>query len=105
MADRNGPDWRAGPWCTKCGHPSGRTGSTLDPTRPLGVCGRGTVERPGCGRVTLTTSLAEAEAVFDRRRAARITGSHRRHRPEVYPIRDCAKCRVFQVAALPNAPP
>lgn len=103
MSGRAGLAWDTGPWCAKCGHPSAVTGASLDPIRPLGVCGRVIKDRPGCGRVVLTTIQAEAEAVFDARRRRLATARHRLHEPDHYPVPYCTECdRASVRLALPD---
>jgi hypothetical protein len=81
-----------GPWCMECAWPSAILGRSLDPDHPVGVCGRATLEHPGCGHVLLTYDRAEAERVFSVRRRKLTTAQHKRHRPADYPVTYCTGC-------------
>jgi hypothetical protein len=104
VTGRDGLDWDRGPWCSRCGHPSALTGPGLVPAYPLGVCGRGTVERPGCGHIVLVTVKAEAERIFDARRRRLTTSRHKLHQPEHYPVTYCTLCETYTPAILPADP-
>lgn len=95
--------WERGPWCTKCAFPGAITAQSLDPAHPLGQCGRGTEDRPGCGRVILTTSLAEREAVFSSRRRKLTTAKHAKHDSAKYPVPYCGRCEL-EVGQLVTRP-
>lgn len=79
-------------------------GESLNASHPLGTCGRGTVERPGCGHVILTTIKAEAEAVFNLRRRKVTTSRHRLHDPGHYVVPYCSRCEATPAAALLDSP-
>lgn len=111
-----------GPWCTLCGWKAVELAATIDPDHPIGRCIRGhndtgghnrtrasakgarcpcgALDSAGCGRVIVTRSEAEAQAVYTARERKHATSRHIDHLQRKRPSPLCDRCAAGdQVAA------
>lgn len=105
-----------GPWCSACGWMGTPWSDSLFPTRKVGrclrghngasehvnalgksgrlVCSCGAFASAGCGRVILTTSRDEAEAIYTARLRRLATSRHHDHVARGKPTPLCDRCQA-----------